>query len=621
MATINNLKSSVIDQIAAGEVVERPAHALKELIENSLDAKATEIEIDLEKGGRSFRVKDNGTGISAKDLPLALARHATSKISEASDLWKLHTYGFRGEALAALGSVSDLELISRPEGQEQAGFIQSEFAKVKPVGFRPHPFGTELIVRDLFGNLPARQKFLKSDTAEISQMKTVIKAMALAHPEISFRVRHNGDLLYFWPKQEWKKRAEDVLDQKELKEVFKKVGNYSFRVFFTDPSQVQGQSRNIWIFVQGRWVQDRALTAAILEGYRHLLMKGEFPSAALFIDGPPAEIDVNVHPSKSQVRFRDASTMFRQVYHCIYDYWQATPYKPVLSAEAPVSTTESQTEASFAIEASGLQSTMPTLNQQSERSIETHETLHETLQVQEAFKQIEWQPAKETVQYQSKKMNFEQPLWPVKEAQAILQNFTPKNSWGSLQVLGQMNLTYILAQSEDRLVLIDQHAAHERVAFEKLMAAWKNGNQESQVYLMPLEIELTSEAVEALSGFQKELMQIGLELEAMDTTHVAVKSHPIWLKESGLSEGLKDLADEILNQGHGFVFENKMGDFFASMACHSVIRAGQALSYEEMKSLLQQMDEFPQSSFCPHGRPVSVTWTFNEIEKEFGRIV
>ena len=582
--SIEVLKSNVIDQIAAGEVVERPAHALKELIENSLDAGASEIEIDLEKGGRSFRVKDNGTGISSEQLSMALARHATSKISEASDLWKLNTYGFRGEALAALGSVSNLELISRPPGQEQAAFIQSEFAKVKPVGYRPHPVGTELIVRDLFGNLPARQKFLKSDTAEISQMKLVIKAMAMAHPEVSFRIRHNGDLLFFWPKQDWKKRVEEVLSQKDLKEVFKEAGGYSFRVFFSDPTEVQAQSRNIWIFVQGRWVQDRALNAAILEGYRHLLMKGEYPSAALFIQGPPSEIDVNVHPSKSQVRFRDASAIFRQTYHCIYDYWQQTPFKPVLS-EAPV------VSPAAAIAQTELQ-------------------------------QIEWKPVTDSVQYQTKKMNFETPGWTVKENKEAPRSETrPGTFWSSLQILGQLNLTYILTQSDDRLVLVDQHAAHERVAFEKLMKAWRDGSKESQAYLMPLVIDMSTEAVEALCGYQKELQQIGLELDAMGPTQVAVSAHPTWLKETGLVAGLKELAFEIQNQGHGFVFENKIGDFFASMACHSVIRAGQALSMEEMRSLLQQMDEFPQSSFCPHGRPVSISWSFGEIEKDFGRIV
>lgn len=595
---IEILQSSVIDQIAAGEVVERPAHALKELIENSLDAGATEIEIDLEKGGRSFRVKDNGIGITAEQLPLAIARHATSKISEASDLWKLHTYGFRGEALAALGSVAQLEIISRPHNQDQAAFIQSDFAKIKPVGWRQHPVGTELIVRDLFGNMPARQKFLKSDTAEITQMKLVIKAMAMAHPEVSFRIRHQGDLLFFWPKQDWKTRVEEVLGQADLKEVYKELGGYSFRVFFTDPSQVQAQSRNIWIFVQGRWVQDRGLNMAILEGYRHLLMKGEYPSAALFVQGPPSEIDVNVHPSKSQVRFRDASTMFRQVYHAIYDYWQATPFKPVLSESASVDSVESNQDKSVPV-------------------------------IKEEFQQIAWQPAVENVQYQTKKINYQPTMWPVTDSKPAVPQAGPVatqptvsvKTWSSLQILGQLNLTYILTQSDDRLVLVDQHAAHERVAFEKLMKAYRDGSKETQVFLIPLIVDLTAEAVDALMSVQKDLHQIGLEVDAMGPTQIAVQSHPTWLKESGLVNGLKDLADEILNQGHGFVFENKMGDFFASMACHSVIRAGQALSFEEMQSLLQQMDEFPQSSFCPHGRPVSVSWTFGEIERDFGRIV
>lgn len=582
--SIEILQSNVIDQIAAGEVVERPAHAIKELIENSLDAGSTEIEIDLEKGGRSFRVKDNGIGIAPDQLPLAIARHATSKISEASDLWKLRTYGFRGEALAALGSVANVELISRPHGQDQAAFIQSEFAKIKPVGWRQHPVGTEMIVRDLFGNMPARQKFLKSDTAEISQMKNVIKAMAMAHPEVSFRVRHQGELLFFWPKQDWKIRVQEVLGQADMKEVFQEEGGYSFRVFFTDPSQVQAQSRNIWIFVQGRWVQDRALNMAILEGYRHLLMKGEYPSAALFVQGPPSEIDVNVHPSKSQVRFRDASAVFRQVYHAVYDYWQKTPFKPVMSESAVASAPSAR---------------------------------------QPEFQQVEWKPAVEAVQYQTKKLNYETQAWPLKQSgqeKVEPTEVVESGRWSRLQILGQLNLTYILTQSDDRLILVDQHAAHERVAFEKLMKAFRNGVKESQVFLMPLVIDLTVEAVDALMSVQKELVQIGLEIDAIGPTQIAVGTHPVWLKESGLITGLKDLADEIVNQGHGFVFENKMGDFFASMACHSVIRAGQALSFEEMQSLLQQMDEFPQSSFCPHGRPVSVSWTFGEIERDFGRI-
>lgn len=595
---IEILPNEVIDQIAAGEVVERPSHLVKELVENSLDAGATQVTLEFADGGRFVRVTDNGRGMTQQNLSLALDRHATSKIRWSEDLWKLSTFGFRGEALASIAAVSRMKLISKPEAQPTAFQILSEYgtrSKPEEVG---GAIGTVVQIEDLFANVPARLKFMKSASSEGTQIKNTMKALALAHPQAEFRVFSEGTLDFVYPiAKDRKSRAQQVLGVDVLFEgsaLREGVRAYSV---FADPHHVAKTSKNIWLFAQNRWIQDRGLQAAVNEAYRHLLMHGEYPIAVSWVETKPEDIDVNIHPTKSQVKFVDASAAFRAVQASIRDVLEKAPWLPQAPANASVALSLGMIDSvTTAVE-----------------SFAT-ETLTSSLEFRDE--------SMSRVQYQQK--SFTPP--EITHAQSAPPQNSPSTMayWSQLQVLGQANLTYILTQSQQGLVMVDQHAAHERVMFERLMRAW-NGKGENKIdvqdFLFPLAIDLTADKVEALLKFAEDLKKLGVEIEALGPSTLGVRAAPPILKEKALARALELMAHEIVDHGGSFILEKKIGDIVATMACHSAIRAGQALSSEEMTALLNSMDEFPLSSFCPHGRPVSVDYSFYQLEKDFGRIV
>lgn len=627
--SIQILPPEVVDQIAAGEVVERPSHLVKELVENSIDAGATSVTVEFAEGGRYVKVVDNGKGIAAEELPKALERFATSKIAASDDLWKLRTFGFRGEALASIAAVSRLNLTSRPTGKEKAHQLLSEFGKktsVDPVGGSE---GTTITIQELFGNMPARLKFLKSDAAEATQIKVTLKALALAHPEIEFRVYEKNELAFFWPACKSRKdRVEQILDVKPMYEGRAQRENVTAYAVFADPHQVAKTGKNIWLFAQSRWVQDRSMQAAVMEAYRNLLMHGEYPIAAIWVEVDPEYIDVNIHPTKSQVKFHNPSLVFRAVQAAVRETLEKAPWVP--QNERPIGSPAPVT--SEAIPSS------PVI-----QSSFTHQDFHVTQYKKKEF------PLEVAAQQAEQRREFLQNLASdetnpfVRKAETPVSRLeisdqgseggfavsTPAKDtaketakyWSALEVLGQANLTYIICQSRDKLVFVDQHAAHERVVFERLMTAWRGGKMEVQEFLFPLAVDLTPDKVEALQNVFPDLEKLGVYVEVLGPTTVGVKAAPSLIKESILSSVLDKMATEAVDLGGSFRMEKVIGDICATMACHSVVRAGQALSTEQMKNLLSEMDEFPLSSFCPHGRPVSVEYPYAKLEKDFGRIV
>lgn len=608
--SIVRLDNEVINQIAAGEVVERPSHLVKELIENSLDAGATQIEVEYDQGGRSVRVTDNGSGISKQDLPLALARHATSKISKADDLWNLHSFGFRGEALASIAAVSRVDLVSRKNG-ESAYKLTSEFGQLTEVVPSGGNVGTTIWIRDLFENVPARFKFLKSESAEHSQIKNVVKALALIYPQVEFRLRSNGKPTGVFQKTEsWTQRAQQVLEQAELFQNENEFSGIRVEAVFASPENVSGQTRNIWIFVQNRWVQDRSLQAAILDAYRGLLMHGEYPIAAVKVTAPPDEIDVNIHPTKSQIKFRDPQSAFRAVHRCLREGIEKAPWLKVKSTPSQNPSVHHSLQVQQAVEAY-------------QEKFATHEAAFARTQFKSREDFSSASTPSQVVEAASSIPSFA-PF--VRSANPIL---TPSPSevesrqayWSRLHVIGQAALTYIVTQTEDRIVFVDQHAAHERVAFERLMKAWHDSKIEAQDFLIPLTLTLPSDQAEALLTLREDLMRTGINIDSLGPEAIAIRSGPTLISESALVRSLQTLAQEVSERGGSYAFEKKVSDLFATMACHSVVRAGQAMSQEQMRSLLLQMDEFPLSSFCPHGRPVSVEYPLYQLEKDFGRIV
>ncbi len=616
---IEVLPQDLVNQIAAGEVVERPAHMVKELVENSIDAGACEIEIDYEQGGRYLKVTDNGKGIQADQIALALARHATSKIHKIDDLWQLGSFGFRGEALASIAAVSDFKIISKNEQADSAHYVKSEFGQVSKLEPCGGSVGTTIIIKDLFDNVPARLKFLKTDASESSQIKLALKAMAMSHPEVTFRVKSKGELIYYWAKTDSRlKRVEAVLEQEGLFVAKGEHEGSTVEIIYSSPNKTVRSRRQIWSFVQNRWVQDKTMSAATVDAYRSLLMHGEYPYVALFVNTPTEEIDVNIHPTKSEVKFRNSSNIYKLVYRALRPELETAPWlKPLLSDSLP-------SESDYS-----LKLTAEPVKMKSEVNLSFSEGSFNKTQFKQKqpYKKPEQsQPMNNTIdQLQKLSMNSDDSM-----SKLNLKELTPshalveqvsQNKWSDLQVLGQADLTYIVTQKDNAIILVDQHAAHERVMYEQLMHNFESQNFDIQNLLIPEVISMTESQVNILLENESEIKDLGIEIDAMGPDSIAIRSLPSVVKERSIKKALEKMADELMNKGGSVALKTIIGDIFATMACHSVVRAGQAMSFEEMKSLLVQMDEFPLSSFCPHGRPVFVEYSFAKIEKDFGRIV
>lgn len=598
MMNIQLLSQDTINQIAAGEVLERPANLVKELIENSLDADSTEIEVEIDSGGKWLRVTDNGFGINPDELKLALSRHATSKIKKFADLWALHTFGFRGEALASAASVSKLTLTSRRAIDEQASQIESQFGVLNEKKELGGNFGTQIRIESLFENVPARLKFLKTDAAETTQILKVLKAFALSNPQISIKVKVKGELKHFYlPSTSTTNRVKQVLNLNEIYEVEGSTATTNIKIIFSSPNEVANSLHNIWIFVQGRWVQDKGITKAILDSYQNLLMHGEYPHCVIMLDTDPATLDINIHPTKSHVKFQNSGDIFRLVYGTLRKKLESAPWlKSIFEKNEERSyQTPSDIFQPIAFNDNALEATLfkqknifassevpPTLNNspvsaQEIASLQSHEAVHELVNAQ--------------------------------------------HYWGQLQVIGQLNLTYILAQSGQALILVDQHAAHERVMFERLLSSYKKKNVETQLLLVPLVINLESSAIQMLLSMKDSFSEMGVYFEQGGPDVIFVSAIPAMIKESAVTQVLDKVSRDTLEYGGSLAFDKILGSVFASLACHSAVRAGQALSVKEMQELLVQMDEYPLSSFCPHGRPVYKEILFRNLDRDFGRIV
>lgn len=601
MSSIQVLSPDVVNQIAAGEVVERPSHLVKELLENSLDANSTQIQIDVNFGGKFIKITDNGDGITSDDLPLALQRHATSKITKTNDLYSLSTYGFRGEALASVAAVSKLTLKSKSQKQKSGFQIKSDFGVISDVMPSSIDQGTQLTVESLFENVPARLKFLKSDAAELAQIRNVVRALVLAYPQVEFKLIENGKLdLFFKSQDDTKDLTQRVSQVLGLDRVYcqeNRYKSYVVKAYFSSPHDVQKTSKNIWIFAQKRWIQDRGLQAAITEAYRSLLMHGEYPQVVIDLECAPDLIDVNIHPTKSQVKFQETAEAFRAVHGAVRQGLELAPWIPKVQGAASQAREEAVEKSNYNFV----------------------REINPRMEVQDQNRFTDLGSSLGHTQFKTKLSMLEQ-LSQLKVDSFLNVETNPTGGfWSGLQVLGQLNLTYLVCQKNDRMILVDQHAAHERVAFEKLMRKWKGGHIDQQDFLFPLAIDMSVEKVEAILAKASEIAQMGIEIEPLGPSVVGVKSAPLFVKEAALPKIFDKMATDLVDYGGSYSLEKSIADLFATMACHSVVRAGQSLSQAEMVELLKSMDEFPLSSFCPHGRPVSVEFSFNDIEKQFGR--
>lgn len=606
-ATIHVLPEDLCNKIAAGEVVERPASVVKELLENSLDAGATEIFIALQSGGKKLiRIADNGCGMNRQDAFLSLERHATSKISSATDLFALQSLGFRGEALASIASVSRflLQTCSNDQGLGQQIYAEGGVVKrAEEVGL---PQGTVIEVRSLFFNLPARRKFLRKEQTELNHAADVVTKLALANPDVCFRLQHNERMLLdLRCEKGLRERFAALLGRsllKDMLEIKQQSGSeLHLSGLISQPQLTRSAASHIYTFINGRYIRDRVVQHAVMAGYRHLLMKGRYPVAALFLQIDPAQVDVNVHPTKHEVRFREQGLVHDFI---VSSLQQAL--RPADWLDQPPAASSSSSLAPNMIDRSLPDGAAPTTVRESS-SLYTIEpppavrsTVHSFASVSSAALSVADSVVAAT-------------------GQMSLPESETVGFFARLQILGQYHQSYLLCQDGDDLILVDQHAAHERIGFEKLRHAYSAGSVPSQALLFPEIIELDYRSAMALEENCAELERLGFEIEPFGGKSFALKSIPQVLAERNVGRLVVDVALELERIGRTGQLQESIDEILLLMACHGVIRANQALSAAEIKALLRELDLIDFKANCPHGRPVLQRLTLVEVERLFRR--
>ena len=589
MSRIKILPELLSNKIAAGEVIERPASVVKELLENGLDAGGSKIIIEVKHGGRSLiRVSDDGSGMGHDDALLALERYATSKIYKDEDLFSIATLGFRGEALPSIAAVSKFLLVSADAHDSAGTEIVVQGGKIKNVKQIGAPRGTMITVKDLFFNTPARRKFLKTTATEMGHIVETVTRISLGWPEVAFQLIHNGKVLKkLSPVKQPFDRVLDVLgreNKNRLHEIGFENHDLSVSGWISSPQVMRSTSRGIYIYVNGRFVRDRVIHHALVEGYRGRLMPGRFPMGVLQLVMPPDEVDVNVHPTKNEVRF---------VHHRrVHDRIAEAVSRVLASAER-----------------FPWQSKRATTGDQS-RVAELVSGYHEL--------------NKDAVRTLTGKYNPTHV--PKIKKHVALETFDQKGLWLSgrlkdLRLIGQFHRTYILCESDEGLLLVDQHAAHERIIFEQMKTRAASGAGGAQRLLMPETIDLGYREAKILDQLLPDLGTLQLEIEPFGGNTFVIKSIPAILKNRDVKPMIIEMVERIAESGFSPGLEKTIDTCLMLMACHGAIRANQTLSDQEMTHLLDQLQTCHNPDHCPHGRPTFIKYSVKSLEKSFRRIV
>jgi DNA mismatch repair protein MutL len=581
-----------VDQIAAGEVVERPASVVKELVENSVDAGARRVRVEVQSGGAALIVvTDDGSGMSPENARLALERHATSKLTSLDDLREIRSFGFRGEALPAIASVSTLRLRTRERGRDEGFEMRVESGALVEARAAAGGEGTRIEVADLFGTVPARRKFLKSAATEWGHIGDWLARAALALPKIHFDVRRDGKSAFTWPSVENPlDRIAAVLSERDaaaLVAAERDQGDTALRAYVSRPDVHRPTTAGIHLFVNGRPVRDRLMRHALLQVYRDLLPRGRFPTAVLFLTVPSSAVDVNVHPAKWEVRFDDPQALHRLVMATVSDAISDRGWLGEASSRPPGAMPAGQPDR---IRDSGTGDWIFAGQGGSETTFPSQSDLQGELSGE-----IE-SPAQRPFRF------------------------------GDLRLLGQLFGTYLLLEEKRGLLLVDQHAAHERVLYERLRASWLEGSVARQGLLVPTTVELETAALTALVEHGELVQTLGFEVDPFGERTLAIRAVPALLAERDPLGLVRGLADELRRGAElgapmrpGTRILESADHLFASMACHSARRAGEVLDPREQSALLESVDAIPWAPSCPHGRPVAVPITRTEIERRFGR--
>ena len=626
-ARIELLSPRLANQIAAGEVVERPASVIKELLENSLDSGARRIDVDVEQAGiKLLKVRDDGSGISSDDLPLALARHATSKIRDLEDLERVMSLGFRGEALASISSVARLTLTSRTRDADQAWQVETEGRDMAPrVQPAAHPVGTSVEVRDLFFNTPARRKFLKAEKTEFDHLQEVIKRMALARFDVAFHLRHNGKtILSLHEAHDDTARARRVsaicgpgfLEQALPIEI-ERNGLHLWG-WVGLPTFSRSQADLQYFFVNGRAVRDKLVAHAVRQAYRDVLFNGRHPTFVLFFEVDPAAVDVNVHPTKHEVRFRDGRTVHDFLYGTLHRALGDVRPEDQLSGSAPVTAIVRPTGPEAG--EFGPQGEMRLANNVLEQP------------QGETYARPAGSGSGGGYQYQYSPRPAS-PGAPVAEVQSAYREFfaplpgtTPTSlpeSPADIPPLGyalaQLKGIYILAENAHGLVLVDMHAAHERIMYERLKIAMANEGLSGQPLLVPESIAVSQREADCAEEHLATFQRLGFELQRLGPETLAIRQIPALLKQAEANRLVSDVLADLMEYGTSDRVQAHMNELLGTMACHGAIRANRRLAIPEMNGLLRDMENTERSGQCNHCRP---TWTqmgLNDLDKLFLR--
>ena len=614
---INQLDPVLANQIAAGEVVEWPASVVKELIENSLDSGATSIEIDVEKGGvKLIRVLDNGYGIHHDDLSLALSRHATSKVKTFEDLETIATMGFRGEALPSIGSVSRLSLTSCFADDDQAWRVDSyESDEARPA---VHPQGTTVEVAELFFNTPARRKFLKSERTEFSHIEETVKKVALCYFDRAIKLRHNKKVIWDLPAiQQSERRVERIgaiLGEEFVNqsiEIEAQGNGLRLSGWVGLPTYSRSQADQQYFYVNGRAVRDKLVVHALKQAFQDVLFHGRHPVFVLYFELPADEVDVNVHPTKHEVRFQQSRLIHDFVYRSLSDaIARVTPEQHL--QQAPLADSQTAPAQSYKTSESSSSSSANTYPSGERRGASSSDGGG-------GYTQQARMPFSHSGNVREQLGAYDVLQTHMKQASAAAESKQSEEDLPLGHAIGQVHDVYILAQNQQGLVLVDMHAAHERIVYEGLKCALEKEGIVAQPLLMPQRLELNDADIELLEASKDALERLGFEIRLSGPNSAQVLSIPALLLKENAEQLIQDVLAEIKTFGNSKRIEEEMNQVLATMACHGAVRAGRKLSLMEMNALLRDIEATPRSSQCNHGRPTWIALSMQELDKLFLR--
>ncbi|MGH1460593.1 MAG: DNA mismatch repair endonuclease MutL [Neptuniibacter sp.] len=628
MSRIQLLSPRLANQIAAGEVVERPASVVKEILENSLDAGANKVDVEIEQGGiKLMRIRDNGSGIEKEDLSLALSRHATSKITVLEDLEAVGSLGFRGEALASISSVSRLSLTSRQVDQENAWMVQTEGrdmeAQLEPAA---HPQGTTVEVKDLFFNTPARRKFLKTEKTEFRHLEEVVKRLALSRFDVAFQLRHNGKVIHQLRQAdselEQERRVASIfgstfIDNSLKADVVAEASGLRLWGWVGLPTFSRSQTDLQYFFVNGRMIRDKVVTHAVRQAYADVLYHGRHPAYVLFLELDPALVDVNVHPTKHEVRFRES--------RLVHDFLFRTLHRLIADMRP-----QDQLSESEEVKAGGLG--LQQVVQPPEQNYEQSRIAFSSEQPKSGF-------SAQNGNYQNSGYKSSQPsmgqireqisgyaaLHPEQGGVASSPLMVDQAQSGEEEcpplgyAVAQLHGIYILAENQHGLVVVDMHAAHERIVYERMKQSYEQDVVRSQPLLVPLSLAVSEREATCAEEQSETFKRLGFELARMGEETLVVRQVPVSLSKGNVEQLLRDVLSDMLVYGQSNRIQQHINELLATMACHGAVRANRQLTLPEMNALLRDMEQTERSGQCNHGRPTWNQMTMNDLDKLFMR--